>query len=281
MHFSDDSDTNSYNYNCLTMALNPYILLSVLLPLLTLSQASSLNMNFTAPSVNVAMIINSQPQSQFILNNPFFDCSLPPIYTYQQTTASLASNAPTSLIVSSTLPTTINIGTKYNLLTPTISNTSCSPPSCTLTILNNCRQPIDYLNYFDIIQLSVSSGSFSSTLSYYIYCKDDYSPNTLEWGLIVEILLVTIAIAFVALYSKPWSLGGRGIEINYWLLGVYVVLFLMGAIVAAFSQTGITVCLYILSFVLGILCIGICANQLIFLLRYKPLLYPLFPIGTF
>lgn len=76
----------------------------------------------------------------------------------------------------------------------------------------------------------------------------------------MEILLVTITIAIVAMYSKPWSLGGRGIEVTYLLLGIFMGLIILGAVVAALSQTGIIVCLNILSFVLGIVCIGICAN---------------------
>jgi len=76
----------------------------------------------------------------------------------------------------------------------------------------------------------------------------------------VEILLVTAMIAVVALYSKPWSLGGRAIEINYWLIGIFVVLLGLGALIAVFSSQGIKVCLYILSFVLGILGVGICTN---------------------
>jgi hypothetical protein len=58
-------------------------------------------------------------------------------------------------------------------------------------------------------------------------------------------------------------------------------LFVMGAVVAALSSTGIQVCLNILSFILGIVCVGVCANELLFLLRAKPLVHALFPIGTF
>lgn len=108
--------------------------------------------------------------------------------------------------------------------------------------------------------MGINLGSTQYNLSYFVYCKESFSQNTLEWGLIVEILLVTAMIAVVALYSKPWSLGGRAIEINYWLIGIFVILLGLGALVAVFSSTGITVCLYILSFVLGILGVGICTN---------------------
>ena len=108
--------------------------------------------------------------------------------------------------------------------------------------------------------MGIDLGSTQYNLSYFVYCKESFSQNTLEWGLIVEILLVTAMIAVVALYSKPWSLGGRAIEINYWLIGIFVVLLGLGALIAVFSPQGIKVCLYILSFVLGILGVGICTN---------------------
>jgi hypothetical protein len=67
-------------------------------------------------------------------------------------------------------------------------------------------------------------------------------------------------VAVVAMYSRPWSLGGRAIEVNYWLILVFFILLGLGAVVAALSEMGITICLYIVSLVLGILCIGICTN---------------------
>ena len=114
--------------------------------------------------------------------------------------------------------------------------------------------------------MGIDLGSTQYNLSYFVYCKESYSQNTLEWGLIVEILLVTAMIAVVALYSKPWSLGGRAIEINYRLIGIFVILLVLGALIAVLSHLiavfsqGLKVCLYILSFVFGILGVGICTN---------------------
>ena len=87
--------------------------------------------------------------------------------------------------------------------------------------------------------MGIVSGNTQYNLSYFVYCKESFSQNTLEWGIIVEILLLTVMIAIVALYSKPWSLGGRAIEINYWLIGTFVILLVLGSIIAIFSSKGI------------------------------------------
>lgn len=90
-----------------------------------------------------------------------------------------------------------------------------------------------------------------------------------------------MTIAIVALYSNPWSLGGRGIEINMWLLGIAMVLFILGAVIGSVSYTGINVCLVILSFILGIISVGICTNEILFLFRSKFLGKVLFNIFDF
>lgn len=132
-----------------------------------------------------------------------------------------------------------------------------------------------------MLELTLSSNNYSITASYFVYCLDTYSPNTLEWGLIVESFLVTVLIAVVALYSKPWSLGGRAIEINIWLVLLFIALLIIGALVGVFSQNGIRICLYILSFVLGIVGIAVCCNELLFLFRIKFLNRKIFTISTF
>ena len=48
----------------------------------------------------------------------------------------------------------------------------------------------------------------------------------------------------------------------------------IGAIIGYFSYDGITVCLQVLSFALGILGVGICTNELLFLLRLRCLTSP-------
>lgn len=97
----------------------------------------------------------------------------------------------------------------------------------------------------------------------------------------MEIVLVTVMIALVAMYSNPWSLGGRAIEINVWLLLLFIGLLGVGVIVGVFSSFGLIVCLNILCFTLGIVGVSICANEVIFLFRIKFLSRRLFNISSF
>jgi hypothetical protein len=249
--------------------------------LLAHGQTPLLNANFSSPNGTVPMIINNSQQPNFTLFSPFFDCSLSRIFTYWQSDADLAADTPTNISIANALPATVTLTTKYNTLKPFLSNGSCPAPGCTLMIQNRCQPPIHYLNYFDIFEVGISSGGQQFSLSYYVYCQESYSQNTLEWGLILEILLVTGMIAVVAMYSNPWSLGGRGIEINYWLIGAFLGVLAFGALVAYLSTPGIIVCLYILSFLLGIVSTAICANELLFLLRAKPLGRVMFVVDNF
>lgn len=79
------------------------------------------------------------------------------------------------------MPITLGLTTKYSTLSPTLGASQCLPPGCTIPITNNCKEPIHYNNYFDILQLSLASSAtpFAATLSYYVYCKQTFSPNTL------------------------------------------------------------------------------------------------------
>lgn len=121
------------------MSLIKKICFFVLFFHLIFTQQTIIYANFTAPSVNQAMIVNSVPQSQFILISPTFDCSLSSIYTYQQSEASLESNTPTNIIITTTSNAMVGLKTKYDLISPTLSNNSCSFPGCNLTITNNCK----------------------------------------------------------------------------------------------------------------------------------------------
>jgi hypothetical protein len=66
-----------------------------------------------------------------------------------------------------------------------------------------------------------------------------------------------------------------------WLVLLFVVLLAIGAAIGALSPNGITICLYILSFVLGIVGIAICCNELLFLFRLKFLNKKIFIVSTF
>ena len=52
----------------------------------------------------------------------------------------------------------------------------------------------------------------------------------------MEIFLTTILIYVVAIYSNPWSLGGRALEVTVWLVLLFVGLLGLGVLVAAFSD---------------------------------------------
>lgn len=91
-------------------------------------------------------------------------------------------------------------------------------------------------------------------------CNDEFITNTFEWGMIVEIVVVTIVLCVVALYSRAWSLGGLGFTFNLWWVIAFNVILIVGAIIGYHSYDGINICLNVVTFGLGILGVGICAN---------------------
>ena len=85
----------------------------------------------------------------------------------------------------------------------------------------------------------------------------------------------------VALYSRAWSLGGRGINVDIWIIVAIDVVILIGGIIGYFASSALVLILQILTFLLGILGVGICINEVLFLLRLKLLAFVLFNIKTF
>lgn len=127
--------------------------------LLARAQTPLLSANFSGPGVpSQPMIINNEQQPNFTLVSPFFDCSLSHIFTYWQNDTDLLANTPTLLSIATAVPAAVALTTKYGLLRPTLSNGSCEAPGCTLAVTNNCAPPIHYLNYFDILEVSISAG---------------------------------------------------------------------------------------------------------------------------
>jgi len=53
--------------------------------------------------------------------------------------------------------------------------------------------------------------------------------------LLIEIVVCTIIIAIIAVFSKAWSLGGIGITINIFLIIVFNVLLIAGGVIGYFS----------------------------------------------
>lgn len=94
-------------------------------------------------------------------------------------------------------------------------------------------------------------------------------------------MLVTVLIAVVALYSNAWSLGGRGLEVNVWVVLIFIGILGIGAVVAVFSTVAINIGLTVLCFILGIIGVGICTNEAIFLFRSRFLSKKLFLVGSF
>lgn len=78
--------------------------------------------------------------------------------------------------------------------------------------------------------------------------------------MVIEIVVITLLIAVVALYSRAWSLGGQGIEINVWYIILFDVALIIGGIIGYFSDSAINIILNIVSFVLGIIGVAICSN---------------------
>ena len=71
----------------------------------------------------------------------------------------------------------------------------------------------------------------------------------------------------VAIYSKAWSLGGNGITVGIPFIIGFNVLLIIGGTVAAFSLEVVNVAVEVLSWIFGILGVGLCFNEIIFLLK--------------
>jgi hypothetical protein len=240
----------------------PIILLLSLLPALILTQSSSLNINITTLNYNAAMIVNGTSQPLFISTDSTFDCSLSPLFNYTQNEAEYNTNANYSIVVSGlSQPNSFSMSTVHETLRPTLNQTTCLSPSCTISIQNHCHLPnVNFFNYFDELVLSVSDDEKNYTLNYYVICNDQYVSNTFEWGLLIEIVFITALIAVVAVYSRAWSFRGMGLTIRVWLIILFNVLLILGGLIGFFSSEGIIVTLNIVSFVLGIVGVTICCN---------------------
>ena len=230
---------------------------------------------------SVDMVTNGQANQSFVYQSMPFDCSLPYIYTLNQSNDQYLANTPYAITLSGlTQATSFTITTIHNNFVPTSSPAvTCSPPTCQITIQNNCPQNINFQNYYDRIVFNIEN--YPTPLTYYVRCNEEYLGNTFQWGLVIEIVFITILIAVVALYSRAWSLGGIGININIWLIIAFNLVIIIGGIIGFFSPFGLGICLDIVTFSLGILGVAICFNEIIFLLRPKPLLKIIFKINTF
>lgn len=138
---------------------------------------TGINVTINLPNTTAYLVTNGTPNSGFIEYGRPFDCSLTPLYTYYQDKASLNSNARYTIdLVGLTQPTAINISTVHKNFVPTYNPTICQPPSCTVTIQNNCAYDINFFNYFDRVLVNIQN--FPTELSYYVKCNEEFLENT-------------------------------------------------------------------------------------------------------
>lgn len=206
-----------------------------------------------------SMYSNGTPNSNFTISASTFNCSTGNLYTYLQTPQELSNNTPYNITFNNfTSSFSLSVTTKYGSFNPNISVQTCTTSPCDVIIWNNCNPKINFFNYYDQVQLTVSA--LPQILTYNVLCNNQYISNTFEWGMLIEIVVCTVIIAIVAVYSKAWSLGGNGIAINIWLIILFNVLIIAGGIIGYFSTEVIQVILDILSFIVGIFGVYICAN---------------------
>ena len=98
-------------------------------------------------------------------------------------------------------------------------------------------------------------------------CNSSFTTNTFEWGLLIEIVLCTILITIVAIYSKAWSIGGNGITVTLPLIIGFNIVLIIGGVIAAFSLEAVNVCVEVLSWIFGTIGVGLCFNEIIWLFK--------------
>lgn len=205
------------------------LLILLMLPVVCLNTISNVTMTFTN-GTSYAVFTNGRLESLFNSSGSSMNCVEPQTLILQQTPEQLANNAAYQITVEDNGNFTAEISTQYGHFTPTLNTSSCSG-SCSITIWNNCPTAVTSSNYFDVLTIQLSG---VPAVSYRVWCNQNYRPNTFQWGLFIIILGVTVLISLAAIYSKAWSLGGNGVNINYWIVGVLAILWIVGALMGAF-----------------------------------------------
>ena len=121
------------------------------------------------------MYNNGVYNSQFIDLSSKFNCSLNSLFTYGQSPSQNLANSPyyiQLLNVPSNVP--ISVSTKYELLHPVISASSCAS-NCTISIKNNCPLEVWQFLYFDIIIIEIGN---LDQLTFNVLCDSSYNTNT-------------------------------------------------------------------------------------------------------
>ena len=242
---------------------------------------SSLTLNITSvflgtPAENLTAYSKGSISSQFNDNGRKYNCALPNIFVYEQTQQQLQSNTPYNLTILAQGTYNISYTTRFNNFVPQITPTSCSG-NCVVNITNNCPNPFSSYNYFDEINLSIGN---LPTISYKVDCQDSFVPIVFQWGLFVLIILVT-ALMFSASYlSRCQSFNGVGVALGFKMLVGMTVLILVGSLIGAFFITVANGIVEVISSILGTLCVGLCCNEILWMLSIPCLNKPLFNINS-
>ena len=71
----------------------------------------------------------------------------------------------------------------------------------------------------------------------------------------------------MAIYSKAWSIGGNGITVTIPLIVGFNIILMIGGIIAYFSLEAVSICVDVISWIFGTIGVGLCFNELIWLLK--------------
>lgn len=215
----------------------------------------------------ITIFDNNQFASNFLRTDQNFECSINELYTYQQTQDQLNSNFVYQLVLTGiTSTTSVSISTAYNTFTPTINTTSCPQTSstCTINVKNNCPNPVGYFSYFDIVNVNIQG---LQLISYYVICNASFTINTFQAGLFMLLFLFEIVIIFGAIYSKAWSYGGYGFNIDFRWIIPFNIFLIVGGIITLLAGYALSTIGTILAWILGMVGVTICFTEFLFMFR--------------
>lgn len=135
-----------------------------------------------------------------------------------------------------------------------------------LQLQNNCPTDKDY--QFNTFTLQL--GNFTH-LSWVVNCNADVFFKPFEWGLFVLILLASVVITLATFYSRAWSYGGYGLEINYVFVLVFNIIFIVGAVLVCLDVSFLEYVISVVGSILGLVGVTVCVNELLFIMKVKAL----------
>lgn len=138
--------------------------------------------------------------------------------------------------------------------------------NCVLSLTNNC--PKDEKYQFNTY--TVYLGDLAS-FTYMVNCNSSIPFKPFEWGLFLLILLSSFVITISSFFSRAWSYGGYGIEINYLFVTVFNIIFVVGGILVYFDVSFLQLIINIFTSILGLAAVTVCASEFIFMCRWRPI----------